>query len=130
MPISCHHAVNPVMEVACKKGSLVRIALTFTGTFTAADIHTTSKLISLVLLLYTVCVNVQAGYTVPVASLLLADPTKPCMKLLLWREAACWIERMTAGDIVHFTCEPVQTQGNLHASKYLTFLNTCTVGKN
>ncbi|CAI8005948.1 Shieldin complex subunit 2 [Geodia barretti] len=41
-----------------------------------------------------------AGSTVPVASLLLADPTRSCLKLLLWREAASWVERITAGDIV------------------------------
>jgi hypothetical protein len=55
--------VNPVMEVACKRGSL-------------------------------------AGSTVPVGSVLLADPTRAWVKLLLWREAACWVERLVAGDIV------------------------------
>jgi hypothetical protein len=41
-----------------------------------------------------------AGSTVPVASLLLADPTRSCLKLLLWREAASWVERISAGDII------------------------------
>ena len=52
--------------------------------------------------------HTQAGSTVPVSSLLLADPTKSCLKLLLWREAACWVERIIAGDIVYFKCQSVQ----------------------
>ena len=47
----------------------------------------------------------QAGQTVPIASLLLGDPTRAYFKLTLWREAACWVERLRAGDIVHFTSE-------------------------
>ena len=39
------------------------------------------------------------------SSVLLADPTKSCLKLLLWREAACWVERIVAGDFVYFSCE-------------------------
>ena len=63
--------------------------------------------ISSQLLKYTHGVDVllQAGRTVPVSSLLLGDPTKSCWKLLLWREAACWVERMVAGDLVYFSCE-------------------------
>ena len=81
--------VNPVMEVACKRGPLVSE------------------------ILYAMSVSVpcvssgatQAGSTVPMASLLLADPTRSCLKLLLWREAACWVERIVAGDILLLKCE-------------------------
>ena len=39
------------------------------------------------------------------SSLLLGDPTKSYLKLLLWREAASWVERISAGDVVYFKCE-------------------------
>lgn len=44
----------------------------------------------------------KAGKTVQMSSLLLGDPTKPYFKLTLWREAAVWVERITAGDITYF----------------------------
>ncbi len=45
---------------------------------------------------------VQAGQTVPMSSLLLADPTKSYFKLSLWRQAAVWVERISAGDVIYF----------------------------
>ena len=36
------------------------------------------------------------------SSLLLGDPTKSYFKLSLWREAAAWVERISAGDIILF----------------------------
>ena len=50
------------------------------------------------------CIH-KAGQTVQMSSLLLGDPTKSYFKLSLWREAAVWVERIAAGDIVYFTSE-------------------------
>ena len=50
---------------------------------------------------------VQAGSTVPMSSLLLGDPTKAYFKLSLWREAATWVERFSAGDIVLFKSKTI-----------------------
>jgi len=36
------------------------------------------------------------------ASLQLADPTKSYFKLSLWRQAAGWTERISAGDVTYF----------------------------
>ena len=36
------------------------------------------------------------------SSLLLGDPTKSYFKLSLWREAAAWVERISAGDVILF----------------------------
>ena len=58
-------------------------------------------MISNTIVIYSLCA-VQAGYTVPMSSLLLGDPTKSYFKLSLWREAAAWAERISAGDIVLF----------------------------
>ncbi|XP_064390305.1 shieldin complex subunit 2-like isoform X3 [Halichondria panicea] len=44
----------------------------------------------------------KAGQTVPMSSLLLADPTKSYFKLSLWRQAAVWVERISAGDVIYF----------------------------
>ena len=45
----------------------------------------------------------------PMSSLLLGDPTKSYFKLSLWREAAVWVERISAGDVVLFKSNALST---------------------
>ena len=49
--------------------------------------------------------NILVDQRVQMSSLLLGDPSKSYFKLSLWREAAPWVERIAAGDIVYFTSE-------------------------
>jgi hypothetical protein len=42
----------------------------------------------------------QAGQTISMSSLLVADPSLGSFKLTLWKESALWWERLSAGDII------------------------------
>lgn len=62
---------------------------------------------------------VQAHQTVAMASLVVADPSLSHFKITLWREAAEWAERITAGDIVVFYSEPSSS------ACYIGFMCVC-----
>jgi len=59
----------------------------------------------------------QAGQSVLMSSLLLADPTKTYFKLSLWRDAAAWAERIAIGDLVYLRRKQEMVRGKY----WLTF---------
>ncbi len=85
------------MDVSCRVGDKVSIIIIVSrkGVFSLF-------LSTLAVVFVNLMCCVQAGQTVPMSSLLLADPTKSYFKLSLWRQAAVWVERISAGDVIYF----------------------------
>ena len=59
------------------------------------------------------------------SSLLLGDPSKSYFKLSLWREAASWVERISAGDLVLFKSE-TETNSHIDNFHFRLLVHFCT----